>query len=138
MSPPPGLEAAQSALEDPAAKARELLRLHRSVVPLLKVRLLPVATEARNELNISDAEGYPLWMSGPRPARRHSNGLGFVEGARWRESDVGTNSLGTAMEELRPVQIFESEHARDNQHGWVCASAPVVDRRPGRRWVPAR
>ena len=59
MSPPPGLEAAQSALEDPAAKARELLRLHRSVVPLLKVRLLPVATEAGNELNISDAEGYP-------------------------------------------------------------------------------
>ena len=36
---------------------RERGRLLRSVVPVLKVRLLPVATEAGNELNISDAEG---------------------------------------------------------------------------------
>ncbi|MDN5767092.1 MAG: transcriptional regulator [Humibacillus sp.] len=179
MSPPAGLEAALSAFEDPAAKARDLLRLHRSwahtrqvpeqvrgvvarswqrqapgadrvsapisdhdvderrvrsrllesVVPLLKERLLPLATEAGNELIISDDEGYPLWMFGPRPVRRQSDGLGFVEGARWRESDVGTNSLGTAMEELRPVQIFGPEHAREDQHAWVCTSAPILDRR---------
>jgi hypothetical protein len=179
MSTVPGLEAALTAFEDPAAKARDLLRLHRtwahthevppgargvvarswlrqtpegdkistpisddallarrersrllgSVVPVLKERLLPLAHEAGNELVISDDEGYPLWMFGPSPIRRRSDGLGFVEGARWREGDVGTNSLGTAMEERRPVQIFGPEHAREDQHAWVCTSAPILDRR---------
>ena len=179
MPPASGLEAALTAFEDPAAKARDLLRLHRdwartrevpphvravvarswgrqspeddklslpipddellgcrerarllgSVVPLLKDRLLPLANEAGNELVISDDEGYPLWMYGPSLVRRRSEGIGYVEGARWRESDVGTNALGTAMEELRPVQIFGPEHAREDQHAWVCTSAPVVDRR---------
>ena len=174
-----GLEAALTAFEDPAAKARDLLRLHRSwsstrevpehvrgvvarswgrqspegdrvsvpisddallarrersrllgsVVPLLKDRLLPLANEAGNELVISDDEGYPLWMFGPSLVRRRSEGIGYVEGARWRESDVGTNALGTAMEEQRPVQIFGPEHAREDQHAWVCTSAPVFDRR---------
>ncbi|MFC7595816.1 transcriptional regulator [Terrabacter sp. GCM10028922] len=179
MSTASGLEAALTAFEDPAAKARDLLRLHRtwahthevpagargvvarswlrqtpegdktstpisdaallarrerskllaSVVPLLKERLLPLANEAGNELVISDDEGYPLWMFGPSPVRRRSDGLGFVEGARWREGDVGTNALGTAMEERRPVQIFGPEHAREDQHAWVCTSAPITDRR---------
>lgn len=179
MSAARGLEAALTAFEDPAAKARDLLRLHRdwsrtgevpphlrgvvarswgrqprdagrvshpiaddallarrarssvlgSVVPLLRERLLPLANEAGNELVISDDEGYPLWMFGPSLVRRRSEGIGYVEGARWRESDVGTNALGTAMEELRPVQIFGPEHAREDQHAWVCTSAPVVDRR---------
>jgi hypothetical protein len=179
MSTASGLEAALTAFEDPAAKARDLLRLHRawahthevpagargvvarswlrqtpegdktstpisdhallarrersrllaSVVPVLKDRLLPLAHEAGNELVISDDEGYPLWMFGPSPIRRRSDGLGFVEGARWREGDVGTNSLGTAMAERRPVQIFGPEHAREDQHAWVCTSAPILDRR---------
>jgi len=179
MSPASGLEAALTAFEDPAAKARDLLRLHRtwahthevpagargvvarswlrqtpegdkistpirdhellarrersaalaSVVPILKDRLLPLAHEAGNELVVSDDEGYPLWMFGPSPVRRRSDGLGFVEGARWREGDVGTNALGTAMEERRPVQIFGPEHAREDQHAWVCTSAPILDRR---------
>jgi hypothetical protein len=179
MSTASGLEAALTAFEDPAAKARDLLRLHRtwahthevpagargvvarswlrqtpegdktstpisddalltrrersrllaSVVPLLKERLLPLANEAGNELVISDDEGYPLWMFGPSTVRRRSDGLGFVEGARWREGDVGTNALGTAMEERRPVQIFGPEHAREDQHAWVCTSAPITDRR---------
>lgn len=179
MSTASGLEAALTAFEDPTAKARDLLRLHRawahthevpagargvvarswlrqspegdkistpisddallarrersrllgSVVPVLKDRLLPLAQEAGNELVVSDDEGYPLWMFGPSPIRRRSDGLGFVEGARWREGDVGTNSLGTAMEERRPVQIFGPEHAREDQHAWVCTSAPILDRR---------
>jgi transcriptional regulator of acetoin/glycerol metabolism len=115
--------------DDALLARRERSRLLASVVPLLKDRLLPLAHEAGNELVISDDEGYPLWMFGPSPVRRRSDGLGFVEGARWREGDVGTNALGTAMEERRPVQIFGPEHAREDQHAWVCTSAPITDRR---------
>ena len=174
------LEAALTVFDDPTAKARELLRLHRawsathevpgllrpviarawmrqgtlpgqhrplgdaqvierrgraedlaSVMPLLEDRLLPLAGEAGNELVVSDDEGYVLWVTGPAPVRRKSEELGYVQGARWRERDVGVNALGTAMEERRPVQIFGPEHGDEDQHPWVCTSAPLLDPRTG-------
>lgn len=177
---PSRLEAALTVFDDPTAKARELLRFHRSwqstsevpesvrtvvarawqrqgnspvsrgpladaglaerrdradaltsVLPLLKDRLLPLASEAGNELVISDDEGYVLWVSGPAPVRRKSEELGFVQGARWRERDVGVNALGTAMEERRPVQIFGPEHGAEEQHTWVCTSAPILGSKSG-------
>ncbi|BCT78266.1 transcriptional regulator [Sinomonas cyclohexanicum] len=176
----PRLEAALTVFDDPTAKARELLRLHRSwqstseiphpvrtvvarawqrqgappgrrgplddaalaerreragalasVLPLLMDRLMPLAAEAGNELVVSDDEGYVLWVSGPAAVRRKSEELGFVQGARWRERDVGVNSLGTAMEERRPVQIFGPEHGAEEQHTWVCTSAPILGPKSG-------
>ncbi|MBL0704025.1 helix-turn-helix domain-containing protein [Sinomonas cellulolyticus] len=176
----PRLEAALTVFDDPTAKARELLRLHRSwrstlevpgpvrtvvarawqrqgaepasrrtladaalaerreraaalssVLPLLRDRLMPLAAEAGNELVVSDDEGYVLWVSGPAAVRRKSEQLGFIQGARWRERDVGVNSLGTAMEERRPVQIFGPEHGAEEQHTWVCTSAPILGPKSG-------
>lgn len=177
---PHRLEAALAAFEDPAAKARSLMPLHRawadtaaipshvravvarswqrqslknpalshlgtqgitdrreraavltSLVPMLEDRLLQLAADAGNELVISDDEGYVLWVAGPSPIRRRSEEIGFVAGARWRETDVGTNGLGAAMAERTPVQIFGPEHAREEQHTWVCTSAPIIEARTG-------
>ncbi|MDO2933633.1 GAF domain-containing protein [Paeniglutamicibacter sulfureus] len=174
------LEAALAAFEDPAAKARSLMPLHRAwsnteiipapvrpvvarswqrqllknpairplgtedivdrreraavlsgLVPLLEDRLLQLAADAGNELVISDDEGYVLWVAGPSPIRRRSEGIGFIAGARWRETDVGTNGLGAAMAERTAVQIFGPEHAREEQHTWVCTSAPIIEERTG-------
>jgi len=170
------IQAALTAGEDPAAKARSLKSLHQSwaegtrieevvrpvvarswsragslgknivpldasavrekresneqlvdLVDLFKDRLLSMATQAGNQLVISDEQGYVLWVLGPSTIRRRSDGIGFVSGARWRESDVGTNGIGAAMAEMLPVQIFGPEHAREEQHSWVCTSAPVVN-----------
>ncbi|GAA2957113.1 GAF domain-containing protein [Glutamicibacter bergerei] len=96
-----------------------------SLVGLFKDRLLPLAAQAGNQLVISDSQGYVLWVLGPSMVRRRSDGIGFVAGARWRESDVGTNGIGAAMAERAPVQIFGPEHAREEQHSWVCTSAPL-------------
>ncbi|MBP2372235.1 GAF domain-containing protein [Paeniglutamicibacter psychrophenolicus] len=177
---PQRLEAALAAFEDPAAKARSLVPLHRAwastaaipapvrpvvarswqrqslknpairplgtgdivdrreraavlsgLVPMLEERLLQLAADAGNELVISDDEGYVLWVAGPSPIRRRSEDIGFVAGARWRETDVGTNGLGAAMAERTPVQIFGPEHAREEQHTWVCTSAPIIEERTG-------
>jgi hypothetical protein len=174
------LEAALAAFEDPAAKARSLMPLHRTwtntdiipapvrpvvarswqrqslknpairplgtedvvdrreraavlsgLVPLLEDRLLQLAADAGNELVISDDEGYVLWVAGPSPIRRRSEDIGFIAGARWRETDVGTNGLGAAMAERTAVQIFGPEHAREEQHTWVCTSAPIIEERTG-------
>lgn len=97
------------------------------LVELFKERLLSLATQAGNQLVISDGQGFVLWVLGPSAVRRRSDGIGFVAGARWRESDVGTNGIGAAMAERAPVQIFGPEHAREEQHNWVCTSAPVMN-----------
>lgn len=94
---------------------------------LLSDRLLPMAGQAENQLVITDGEGYILSVLGPRAVRRQSDGIGFVAGARWREADVGTNGIGTALAERIPVQVFGPEHAREEQHAWVCTSAPIVN-----------
>ncbi|MCW4465260.1 GAF domain-containing protein [Glutamicibacter sp. MNS18] len=96
------------------------------LLPLFKQSLLSLAAQAGNQLVVSDAQGYVLWVMGPSQIRRQSDGIGFVHGARWRETDVGTNGIGAAMAERAPVQIFGPEHAREEQHSWVCTSAPVI------------
>lgn len=102
-----------------------------AMVPMLEDRLLQLAADAGNELVISDDEGYVLWVSGPSQIRRRSEDIGFAVGARWRERDVGTNGLGAAMAEGTPVQIFGPEHAREEQHTWVCTSAPILQASTG-------
>ncbi|MDR4533419.1 GAF domain-containing protein [Glutamicibacter sp. PS] len=96
------------------------------LLPLFKERLLATASDAQNQLVIADGAGYVLWVLGPFAVRRRSDGIGFVQGARWRENDVGTNGIGAAMAEKVPVQIFGPEHAREEQHSWVCTSAPIM------------
>jgi transcriptional regulator of acetoin/glycerol metabolism len=46
-------------------------------------------------------------------------------GGRWSESDIGTNAIGTAMAEARPVQIHGPEHFCADIQRWTCAAAPV-------------
>jgi hypothetical protein len=57
--------------------------------------------------------------------------LGFVEGAQWSESAVGTNAIGTALASHRAVQVFSAEHFLRSHHAWTCAGAPIKDPRTG-------
>jgi len=97
-----------------------------ALMPLVEERLLSVAGQAENQLVVTDGEGYVLSVLGPLAVRRQSDGIGFIAGARWLESDVGTNGIGTAMAERSAVQVFGPEHGREEQHTWVCTSAPII------------
>lgn len=97
-----------------------------ALMSLVEERLLSVAGQAENQLVVTDGEGYVLSVLGPMAVRRQSDGIGFIAGARWLESDVGTNGIGTAMAERSAVQVFGPEHGREEQHTWVCTSAPII------------
>lgn len=97
------------------------------VLPILNTVVLDVAGEAGNELVVCDSDGVVLWLDGPREIRRSSERLGFVEGAVWSEQRVGTNGLGTALTDRRPIQVFGAEHSDAGHHDWVCTGAPVLD-----------
>jgi hypothetical protein len=103
----------------------------RSVLPELRSTLTEVADDAKFIVVIADTDGVVLWRDGSRVVRKAADALGFMEGARWSEDLVGTNSVGTALVEGAPVQLFSAEHYARSHSGWSCTGSPVRDPRTG-------
>ncbi|MFK0048652.1 GAF domain-containing protein [Streptomyces sp. NPDC090741] len=114
------------------------LRSYRAQHPL--ARVMPVfrdlvgafAAHGAHLLAVCDARGSLLWVEGESATLRRAEGLGFVPGARWAETAMGTNAPGTAVAVGEPVQVFGAEHFSRRVHPWTCAAAPVRDPRTGR------
>src|SRR6476469_1214729 len=90
-----------------------------------------LVAEGENILIVADAQGRVLWRSGSTQVLGHADRLGFVEGAHWGETAVGTNAIGTALASKRAVQVFSAEHYLRSHHPWTCAGAPIRDPRTG-------
>ncbi|MGZ6780772.1 MAG: GAF domain-containing protein, partial [Mycobacterium sp.] len=90
-----------------------------------------LVAEGENILVVADAQGRVLWRSGSTHVLGHADRLGFVEGAHWGETAVGTNAIGTALASKRAVQVFSAEHYLRSHHPWTCAGAPIRDPRTG-------
>jgi hypothetical protein len=103
-----------------------------AVLPVLRAGLVSVADEASHIMVVVDAEGRVLWRDGSTAVLRCADRLGFVEGACWGESTVGTNAIGTALIVRQPVQVYSAEHYVRMHHAWTCAAAPVHDPKDGR------
>jgi hypothetical protein len=104
----------------------------RHVMPVLREGLVSVADAAHHIVVVADADGRVLWREGSTAVLRKADALGFLLGADWRESVVGTNGVGTPAVVRRPVQVFASEHFVRSHATWTCAGAPITDPRDGR------
>ncbi len=112
----------------------DLLRQSSGLVTVLEDitrGLESVIADGSNILVVADARGRVLWRSGTPRVLGNADRLGFVEGADWGESAVGTNAIGTALVSRRAVQIFSAEHFLRSHHAWTCAGAPIRDPRTG-------
>ncbi|MFD3755461.1 GAF domain-containing protein [Streptomyces sp. NPDC058622] len=113
------------------------LRRYRAEHPL--ARVMPVfrdlvgafAAHGAHLMAVCDARGSLLWVEGEPGTLRRAERLGFVPGARWSETAMGTNAPGTAVAVGEPVQVFGAEHFSRRVHPWTCAAAPVRDPRTG-------
>lgn len=110
--------------ETEARRRRSRLRL---VVDEVAAIVESVAEASHFLLVVTDADGVVLWRRGSSAQRRRADTLGFVEGATWTEASVGTNAIGTALEERAAVQLFSAEHFEQHQHPWYCTASPVHD-----------
>lgn len=102
------------------------------VLPLFRDLVGAFADHGEHLLAVCDARGSLLWVEGEPATMRRAEGLGFVPGARWAETAMGTNAPGTAVALGEPVQVFGAEHFSRRVHPWTCAAAPVRDPRTGR------
>jgi hypothetical protein len=120
---------------DPVSPARleELRRTSplRLVIDDLARVVSSVADASHFLMVVTDGDGIILWRRGDTKVRRRADELGFSEGARWTENEVGTNAIGTALEEASPVQLFSGEHFEQAQHSWYCTAFPIHDPRTG-------
>ncbi|MGO4456028.1 GAF domain-containing protein [Streptomyces sp. M-16] len=123
----PRLELAGADLRDYRA-AHPLAR----VMPLFRDLVGAFAAHGAHLLAVCDARGALLWVEGEPATLRRAERLGFVPGARWAETAMGTNAPGTAVALGEPVQVFGAEHFSRLVHPWTCAAAPVRDPSTGR------
>lgn len=74
-----------------------------------------------------DADGYVLSLTGSQRTMVDARKINFMEGARWTETDVGTNAIGTALVIGEAVTINGTEHFSVASHHWSCSAAPIRD-----------
>lgn len=114
-----------------SAEDLELLRAQHplgSVMDMIRGLLIPGAAEDSGVIvAVGDAAGRLLWVEGDRTLRSLTGDMGFVPGADWSETAVGTAAPGTALALDRSVQIRGAEHFNRLVQPWSCTAAPVHD-----------
>ena len=76
---------------------------------------------------LTDEEGCILSVIGDDAILEGALELRMVPGAYMDEESIGTNAMGTALAEGRPVQVSGEEHFIKAYHRWTCSGAPIRD-----------
>jgi hypothetical protein len=124
---PAGIDVVEPETLERRRQASPLVR----VLDTLRVSLVSIAEEAEHLMVVTDSDGVVLWRDGSARIRRRADALGFIDGALWSETSVGTNAIGTALVEAAPVQLFSAEHFTRPLHTWTCTASPIHDPRTG-------
>lgn len=64
--------------------------------------------------------------------RRRLDAVVFAPGYSYGETHVGTNGVGTALEEGRATYVFGPEHFNEHIQGFACAGVPIRNPLTGR------
>jgi len=77
-------------------------------------------------LLIASPEGYIMNTLGDPSFIRHADNVALRKGANWLEDFKGTNAIGTAIVEKKPLLVHGSEHFCHDNHFLTCAAAPII------------
>lgn len=76
---------------------------------------------------LTDGKGCILDLMGDSETIKDASALKMIKGAYMAEDSVGTNAMGIAIQEDRPIQVTAQEHFINAYHRWTCSSAPIHD-----------
>nr|WP_275900838.1 sigma-54-dependent Fis family transcriptional regulator [Paenibacillus periandrae] len=74
-----------------------------------------------------DAEGTIMHTVGDVDFSRRALAVQLQVGANWAEERKGTNAIGVALTERKPVRVHAEEHYFNSNHFLTCASAPIFN-----------
>ena len=84
-------------------------------------------SEAGSIMILTDPTGLIVDTQGDARVIDAGRTVHLEHGGRWSEADIGTNAIGAALAESRPVQIHGAEHFCTEVQRWTCAAVPVHD-----------
>ena len=90
-------------------------------------RLYEFVRDTGFQVVLSNEEGYLLHSVGDPEVVDRTRHLGMIPGVSWSEAAKGTNAIGTAIEENKPVQIFGAQHYCQPNQFLVCSASPIFD-----------
>jgi sigma-54 dependent transcriptional regulator, acetoin dehydrogenase operon transcriptional activator AcoR len=76
---------------------------------------------------LADKDGYVLEAIGDPEILKKTKQVLLCPGGNWSESVKGTNAIGTAIVEKKPIQIFAREHFCQPHHFLTCSASPIFD-----------
>jgi len=76
---------------------------------------------------LADREGVILEVIGDPEIIKRTKQIQLCPGGNWSEPEKGTNAIGTAIFEKKPIQIFAREHFCQANHFLTCSAAPIFD-----------
>jgi transcriptional regulator of acetoin/glycerol metabolism len=78
---------------------------------------------------LTDATGTVLHSIGDDEFLGRATKVALAPGANWSEQAKGTNAVGTALIEEKPVLVHADEHYLHANHFLTCSAAPILDPR---------
>lgn len=107
-------------------------RLVLAAAPVLD-RIEQEMTDARMSVILTDAQAWVLdRRAGERSLNAYLDRVLLAPGFSYAEKFIGTNGIGTALEEKRPSHVFGHEHFVERLQSLSCAGAPIRDPLSGR------
>lgn len=107
-------------------------RLVRAAKPVLDRLELHIA-DAHMVAILTDARGFVLdRRAGEKSLQAYLDSVYLAPGFTYAEKFVGTNGIGTSLEEKRPFHVFGHEHYIERLQTLSCAGAPIIDPLTGR------
>jgi hypothetical protein len=87
--------------------------------------LMRMAEEGDLVAAIADPDGRLIWTYAAEGMLPQAESINLRVGSYWHEQAIGTNGIGLALSQGRPVTVFSSEHFQPFIHDWVSYAAPI-------------
>jgi transcriptional regulator of acetoin/glycerol metabolism len=78
---------------------------------------------------LTDADGLVIDTVGSVDFAEHAARVALRPGVHWSEAATGTNAIGTALVERRPIAVHGAEHFFEMHRILSCAAVPILDPR---------
>ncbi|MBL8333909.1 MAG: sigma-54-dependent Fis family transcriptional regulator [Rubrivivax sp.] len=104
------------------------LRLYDHAAPVMEL-LYEQIVNSESMVVLTDATGTVLHSIGDADFLGRASKVALAPGANWSEQAKGTNAVGTALIEEKPVLVHADEHYLHANHFLTCSAAPILDPR---------
>ena len=115
-----------------SSELREVCERHQALRRICRPEVEAIHADAKATDSIvilTDASGIVLESLGSADFGERASRVALKPGVTWSESSTGTNAIGTALAEGRPIEVRGGEHFFEPHHILSCSAVPIRDAR---------